>query len=47
MVREAFDLLERKEKVKAQAIRAAGALQTVSFPEDLASWPLRKFRKRQ
>lgn len=45
VVREAFNLLEHKEKAKAQAIRAASALQTVSFTPDLASWPLRKFRK--
>lgn len=45
VVREAFKLLEHKEKAKAQAIRAASALQTVSFTDDLASWPLRKFRK--
>lgn len=42
---EAFDLLEDKEKLKNQAIKAASALQTVSFPEDLSSWPLRKYRK--
>ena len=47
VVREAFNLLEHKEKAKAQAIRAASALQTVSFSDDLASWPLRKFRKRK
>lgn len=45
IVREAFDLLEDKEKLKAQAIKAASALQTVSFPPDLSSWPLRKYRK--
>lgn len=46
IVREAFDLLEDKEKLKAQAIKAASALQTVSFPPDLSSWPLRKYRKK-
>jgi DNA-binding NtrC family response regulator len=47
VVREAFSLLESKEKAKAQAIRAATALQAVAFTEELSSWPLRKFRKRK
>jgi FixJ family two-component response regulator len=47
VVREAFDLLEVKEKLKARSIQAASALQTVSFPEELSSWPLRKFRKKK
>ncbi len=46
VVREAFKLLESKEKAKSKAIRAASALQTVSFPEELSSWPLRKYRKK-
>lgn len=46
-VREAFNLLEAKEKAKKQAIRAASALQSVSFTEELASWPLRKFRAKK
>jgi DNA-binding NtrC family response regulator len=45
VVREAFSLLERKEKEKAQSIREASALQAVSFSENLSSWPLRKYRK--
>ena len=45
VVREAFKLLERKEKKKTEAIQAASALQTVTFSEDLSSWPLRKYRK--
>lgn len=45
VVREVFSLLELKEKAKTEAIRTAKALQTVTFHEDLASWPLRKFRK--
>jgi DNA-binding NtrC family response regulator len=45
VVKEVFSLLESKEKAKAEAIRAAKALQSVTFHEDLASWPLRKFRK--
>ncbi len=45
VVREAFNLMELKEKAKARAIQAASALQTVTFPEELSSWPLRKYRK--
>ncbi len=45
IVREAFNLMELKEKAKTRAIQAASALQTVSFPEDLSSWPLRNYRK--
>jgi DNA-binding NtrC family response regulator len=45
VVREVFRLLENKEKIKARAIREAKALQSVSFTDDLSSWPLRKFRK--
>lgn len=46
VVREAFGLLETVEKAKTKAIRAASALQSVSFTEELSSWPLRKFRKK-
>lgn len=45
VVQEAFNLLELKEKAKMRAIQAASALQTVTFPEELSSWPLRKYRK--
>ncbi len=45
VVGEVFNLLENKDKAKRQAIRAASALQSVAFTPDLASWPLRKFRK--
>jgi DNA-binding NtrC family response regulator len=45
VVREAFKLLEHKEKEKARSIQRASALQVVSFSEDLSSWPLRKYRK--
>lgn len=45
VVQEAFNLLELKEKAKTRAIQAASALQTVTFPEELSSWPLRKYRK--
>ena len=45
VVREAFRLLEGREKVKAQEVRKAKSLQSVSFTEELSSWPLRKFRK--
>lgn len=46
LVREAFDLMESKEKVKQQMIRVASTLQSVSFSKDLASWPLRQYRKK-
>lgn len=45
IVREAFGLLETVDKAKRQAIRAAKALQSVAFTDELSSWPLRKFRK--
>ncbi|HRV92453.1 MAG TPA: response regulator [Anaerolineae bacterium] len=45
IVREAFGLLENVEKAKNQAIRAARALQSVAFTDELSSWPLRRFRK--
>jgi DNA-binding NtrC family response regulator len=45
VVREAFNLLELKEEAKKKAIQAASALQTVTFPEELSSWPLRRYRK--
>jgi DNA-binding NtrC family response regulator len=45
VVKEVFSLLEDKDKAKTASIRAAKALQSVTFNEDLASWPLRKFRK--
>lgn len=45
VVREAFSLLESKEKIKSQAIKAASTLQSVSFTPELSGWPLRKFRK--
>lgn len=43
-VQEAFNLLENTEKAKAKAIRAATALQSVAFSDDLSGWPLRRFR---
>ena len=45
VVHEAFSLLERKRRNKDQAIRDASNGLTVSFPDELSSWPLRKFRK--
>lgn len=47
IVGEAFKLLERKEKLKSRAIQAAASLQSVSFTDELSSWPLRKFRNEQ
>jgi DNA-binding NtrC family response regulator len=46
VVHEAFKLLEGKQEEKNNAIKAATALQPVSFSEDLSSWPLRKYRKK-
>lgn len=45
VVREAFKLLEGKEKEKSDAIKAARAGRAVFFPDDLSSWPLRKYRE--
>ena len=45
VVREAFSLLESKDKIKSQAIRAAKALQSVAFTDEISGWPLRKSRK--
>lgn len=47
VVSEAFNLLEMKEKLKARSIQAASSLQPVSFSDELSSWPLRKYRKKQ
>lgn len=47
VVREAFKLLEMKEKLKARSIQAASALQPVSFRDELSSWPLRKYKKQR
>ncbi|MCB0153448.1 MAG: response regulator [Anaerolineae bacterium] len=47
IVKEAFSLMEIKDKQKKKLIQAASALQSVSFPKDLASWPLRNYRKKQ
>jgi DNA-binding NtrC family response regulator len=44
VVREAFKLLEGKEKEKSEAIQAARAGRPVFFPDELSSWPLRKYR---
>jgi DNA-binding NtrC family response regulator len=45
VVSEAFKLLERKEKDKSEVIKVARTGQSVPFPEELSSWPLRKYRK--
>ncbi len=44
VVREVFSILERKHEEKSKAIKAASALQSVSFPPELSSWPARKYR---
>ena len=45
VVREAFSILERKQEEKNKKIKAASALQSVSFDPNLSSWPARKYRK--
>lgn len=45
VVSEAFKLLEGKEKDKTEVIKVARTGQSVPFPEELSSWPLRKYRK--
>ncbi len=45
VVREAFALMEPIEKAKTEAINKVRALQSVSFSDNLSSWPLRKHRK--
>lgn len=47
LVKEAFSIMEVKDKQKKKLIQAASALQSVSFPKDLASWPLRNYRNKQ
>ena len=46
VVQEAFRILEKKQKEKNDAIKAASALQTVTFSDDLSTWPLQKYRKK-
>ncbi len=46
VVREAFSIMESKEKQKQKLIQAATALQSVPFSKDIASWPLRRYRKK-
>jgi len=46
VVSEVFGIIERKQEEKSKAIKAASALQSVSFPPDLSSWPARKYRKK-
>lgn len=45
VVREAFELLERKERKKTETIQIARTGQPVPFSEELSSWPLRDYRK--
>jgi DNA-binding NtrC family response regulator len=47
VVREAFSILEKKDALKKQLIHEATALQPVSFSNDIASWPLRQYRKKR
>jgi DNA-binding NtrC family response regulator len=45
VVREAFELLESKERKKATAIQIARTGQPVPFSEELSGWPLKDSRK--
>jgi DNA-binding NtrC family response regulator len=47
IVQEAFERLGEIQEKKDQAIKAASALQSVSFTKDLSSWPLRRYRKKK
>ena len=47
VVREAFNIMEKKDALKEQLIQAAASFQTVSFSKEVASWPLGKYRKKQ
>ena len=47
VVREAFSLMEKKDALKNQLIHEASYLQPVSFSKDIASWPLRQYRKKR
>ncbi len=46
VVREAFALLEKVAREKAQAIRQAKAGQVVTLSPELSSWPLKRWRKK-
>lgn len=45
VIKEAFSLLENKQKAKEQAVKDTSRGQSIPFSPDLASWPLRRFRK--
>jgi CheY-like chemotaxis protein len=47
VVREAFSIMEKKEALKNQLIHAAASFQPVAFTKDIASWPLRQYRKQK
>jgi DNA-binding NtrC family response regulator len=46
VVHEVFKILEGKQEAKNNAIKAATVLQTVTFNDELSSWPARKYRKK-
>ncbi|MBN1219589.1 MAG: response regulator [Anaerolineae bacterium] len=46
VVSDAFERLGEIQEKKDNAIKAASALQTVSFTKDLSSWPLPRYRKK-
>jgi len=47
VVREAFQLLERKEDEKGKEIKKFNQYQTVTFNPDLSSWPIKNYRKKK
>jgi DNA-binding NtrC family response regulator len=47
VVREVFNLLERKQKEKDKQVKKASALQTVTFSSDLSSWPIKNYRQKK
>jgi DNA-binding NtrC family response regulator len=47
VVREAFKLLEGKQKEKDEQIKKASSLQTVTFDRELSSWPIKNYRKKK
>ena len=47
VVREAFKLLERKQKEKDEQIKKASSLQTVTFDRELSSWPIKNYRQKK
>jgi len=47
VVKEIFNLLERKQEEKDEQVKKASRLQTVTFSSDLSSWPIKNYRKKK